>query len=164
VDPTKFEVILRIPTLKSEKEVHSLLGKTSYYRRFIENYSRIASPLFSFLSKDEIFLWTNKCQTYLIDLKKCLVEEPILRGLDCTLPFHVSLDDFDMTIGVVLGQREENNPYAIYYTNNNLTPIKMNYTVENFYLLLLYMLSTNFSTISQVIRYFSTQIIQQLDI
>jgi hypothetical protein len=129
VDPTKIEVILRIPTPKSEKEVCSLLGKTNYYRRFIENYSRIASPLFAFLSKDTKFLWTDKCETALTDLKKCLVEAPILRGPDWNFPFHISSDASDTTIGVVLGQREEQNPYTIYYTNKNLTPTELNYTV-----------------------------------
>jgi hypothetical protein len=42
VYPTKIEVILKIPPLKSEKEVHSLLGKTGYYLHFSENYSRTA--------------------------------------------------------------------------------------------------------------------------
>ena len=34
-----------------------------------------------------------------------------------------------MVVGVVLGQLEDKNPYAIYYINKNLTPKKLNYTV-----------------------------------
>jgi hypothetical protein len=60
VDPTKIEVILKIFPLKLEKKVHSLLGKTDYYRCFIKNYSRIASPLFELLSKDTKFIWADK--------------------------------------------------------------------------------------------------------
>ena len=40
VDPTKIEVILKIPTPKTQKEVCSFLGHVGYYRRFIENFSK----------------------------------------------------------------------------------------------------------------------------
>lgn len=47
VDPAKIEVILKIPTPKMQKEVHSFLGHAGYYKRFIDFFSKIASPLFS---------------------------------------------------------------------------------------------------------------------
>ena len=34
-----------------------------------------------------------------------------------------------MVVGVVLGQLEENKPYAIYYIDKKLTPVELNYTV-----------------------------------
>ena len=52
VDPAKIEVISKIPTPKTLKEVRIFLGHAGYYRRFIENLSKIASPLFSLLMKD----------------------------------------------------------------------------------------------------------------
>jgi hypothetical protein len=107
VDHAKIKVILKIPPPKLEKEVRSLLGKTGYYHCFIENYSRITSPLFALLSKDTKFIWNDKFQTALTNLKKRLFEAPILRGPDWTFPFHISLDSLDTAIGVVLGQQEE---------------------------------------------------------
>ena len=58
VDPAKIEVISKITTHMTLKEVRSFLGHTGYYRRFIENFSKIASPLFSLLMKDVEFMWT----------------------------------------------------------------------------------------------------------
>ena len=52
VDPSKIKVIENIPTLATQKEVQSFLGHVGYYRRFIENFSKLASPLFSLLMKD----------------------------------------------------------------------------------------------------------------
>ena len=54
---------------------------------------------------------------------------PILRGLDWALPFHISSDALDTTIRAVLGQKENNLPYAIYFISKNMTPAKLNYTV-----------------------------------
>ena len=55
--------------------------------------------------------------------------EPILRGPDWSLPFHISIDASDTTIGGVLGQKEGHAPYAIYFISKNLTPAELNYTV-----------------------------------
>jgi hypothetical protein len=52
-----------------------------------------------------------------------------LRGPNWSILFHISTDTSDTTIGVVLGQKEEQCPYAIYYINKNLTLAENNYTV-----------------------------------
>ena len=62
-------------------------------------------------------------------VKAKLSVAPILRGLDWTLPFHISIDAFDMAIGGVLGQKEGQSPYAIYFINKNIFPAELNYTI-----------------------------------
>ena len=52
VDPSKIRVIENIPAPRTQKEVRSFLGHVGYYRIFIENFSKLASPLFSLLMKD----------------------------------------------------------------------------------------------------------------
>ena len=59
VDPTKIKIIINISVPRTQKEVHSFLGHTGYYRHFIEHFSRLACPLFILLSKDAIFNWTD---------------------------------------------------------------------------------------------------------
>ena len=54
---------------------------------------------------------------------------PVLRGPDWSLPFHISTDASDTTIGGVLGQKEGQAPYAIYFISKNLNPTELNYTV-----------------------------------
>ena len=104
VDPSKIKVIKNIPTPSTQKEVWSFLGNNGYYRIFIENFSKLASPLFSLLMKDVQFVWNEACQTAFVKLKEKLSIAPILRGPNWTLPFHISLDASDTAIGVVLGQ------------------------------------------------------------
>ena len=75
------------------------------------------------------FVWDDSCQIDFEDLKLKLYDTPILRGPNWTLPFHISTDASDSTLGVVLGQKEGQQHYAIYFINKNLTPVELNYTV-----------------------------------
>ena len=45
MDPEKFKSILEWPVPKSVREVQSFLGFANFNRKFIDNYSRLATPL-----------------------------------------------------------------------------------------------------------------------
>jgi hypothetical protein len=129
VDPSKIQAIKEIPTAKTQTKVRSFLGHVGYYKRFIKNFSKIASPLFVLLMKNVEFKWTNSCQEAFNTIKHQLSTAPILRGPDWTLSFHISSDASDTAIGVVLGQEENHLPYAIYFISKNMTPAELNYIV-----------------------------------
>jgi len=57
VDKSKVEVISKLSIPNRQKDVLSFLGFTRYYRRFIENFTKIASPLFKLLTKHYEFNW-----------------------------------------------------------------------------------------------------------
>eukprot|EP00253_Pinus_taeda_P026620 PITA_26620 len=128
VDPAKIQILLLIPTPTTQTEVRSFLGFSRYYRIFIEHYSRIAAPLYALTSNID-FLWTEKCECAFNDLKKLVSIAPVLRGPNWDLPFQISSDVSDTTIGAILGQKEDRKPYAIYYISKNLSPAELNYTV-----------------------------------
>lgn len=81
------------------------MGYASYYRRFIEDFSKIALPLFKLLSKDIGFQWTTNCQNAFEKLKEKLFVAPILREPNWSFPFHISTDALDIAIGASLGQK-----------------------------------------------------------
>jgi hypothetical protein len=62
VDPTKIHIITQIRIPSSQKEVHNFLGHAGYYRRFISNFTSLATPLFKLLSKEAKFNWDDECQ------------------------------------------------------------------------------------------------------
>eukprot|EP00253_Pinus_taeda_P030628 PITA_30628 len=128
VDKSKVEIISKLSIPNCQKDVQSFLRFTGYYRRFIENFTKIAPPLFKLLTKDCEFNCNPNCQLAFETLKTKISKAPILRGPNWKLPFHISTDASDTTLGVVLGQKDL-IPYAINYTSKNLTPTELNYTV-----------------------------------
>jgi hypothetical protein len=129
VDPTKIEVLSKLPVPNTLKEVRSFLGYVGYYRIFIDNFTNIVAPLFKLLSKDVEFSWNDQCQHAFETLKENIFVAPILRGPNWSLPFHISMDASDTTLGDVLGKKENQSYYAIYFVSKNLTPTELNYTI-----------------------------------
>jgi hypothetical protein len=85
--------------------------------------------MFALLIKDVDFLWTEQCQTTFETLKDKLFVAPVLRGPNWDLPFHISTDASDSAIGGVLGQKEDQQSYAIYFVSKNFSPAELNYIV-----------------------------------
>ncbi|KAJ6812125.1 uncharacterized protein M6B38_151905 [Iris pallida] len=78
VDSKKVEAVKSWPTPKTVAEIRSFLGLAGYYRRFVENFSRIAEPLTRLTRKEEKFNWTEKCQRAFDELKERLISAPVL--------------------------------------------------------------------------------------
>ena len=111
------------------RDVRSFLGLAGYYRIFIKDFSKLASPLFGLLGKYVEFIWLENYQEALDTLKRKLVTTPILRGPNWALPFHIYTDASNKAIRVALGQIDENLPYAIYFIRKNLSKVELNYIV-----------------------------------
>ena len=62
VDPTKVQSVTEWLAPTSVGEIRSFLGHAGYYRRFIENFSKIAKPMTELLKKDTNFKWTEECE------------------------------------------------------------------------------------------------------
>ena len=62
--------------------------------------------MFKFLTKDIEFQSTESCQNAFEILKAKLSVALIVMGLDWSLPFHISTDASETTIGGVLGENE----------------------------------------------------------
>ena len=69
VDPKKIKAIEKWLVPKDVTDVQSFMGITSYYRRFIEGFSRIANPITSLQKKGKKFEWNQKCEESFKKLK-----------------------------------------------------------------------------------------------
>jgi hypothetical protein len=128
VDKSKIELITKLPTPKTVKDVRSFLGHAGFYRRFIEGFSSIAKPLCKLLLKDTPFDWTEAFQEAFTKLIGKLTSAPIMQAPDWSLPFELMCDASDYAIGAVLGQRKDKKPHVIYYATRTLNSAQMNYT------------------------------------
>ena len=128
VDKAKVELIVKLPSPTTVKGVRQFLGHARFYKRFIKDFSKLARPLCELLVKDAKFVWNDRCQRSFEELKLLLTTAPIVRAPNWQLPFEVMCDASDFVIGAVLGQREDEKPYVIYYTSKTLNEVQRNYT------------------------------------
>jgi hypothetical protein len=112
VDPTKVTVVTEWEPPKNVGEVRSFLGLAEYYRRFIENFSKIAKPITELLKKEKMFEWTEGCENSFQELKKILVSAPILCLPDLEKEFQVYCDASCQGLGSVLMQGGKVVSYA----------------------------------------------------
>jgi hypothetical protein len=120
-DPGKIDVVQRFPEPTTITNVRSFLGLTRYYRKYIKGYSRIAGPLFELTKKDVVFVWNQDCQRAFDDLKRALVDAPILVRPNFKEPFCLDVDWSTKGVGAILSQREGRFEKVIAYANKALT-------------------------------------------
>src|SRR5688572_12281795 len=88
VDSSKIKTVQDFPISKNLRELRGFLGLASYYRKFIEQFSKTARPLNTLLKKDVKYQWTSVCQKSFEDLKNKLISALILKYPDFKKPFY----------------------------------------------------------------------------
>ena len=78
IDESKIQIIQEWPTSCRVKDIQSFLGFANFYRRFINNYAEVTSPLTCLTRKIEPWTWTIDCQVVFNNLKEALTTVPIL--------------------------------------------------------------------------------------
>ena len=102
---SKIQSILSWPTPHIVKGVHSFLGLTGYYHKFIRDYGSIAKPLTTLTKKDN-FKWVQDTQIAFDPLKRAMVTTLVLKLPDFSQPFEIECDAFGRGIGAVLMQHK----------------------------------------------------------
>ncbi|GJS09011.1 reverse transcriptase domain-containing protein [Tanacetum coccineum] len=127
VDPSKIEAVKSWKAPTTPSEVRSFLGLAGYYRRFIENFSKIAKPLTSLTQKNQKYEWGEKQEEAFRTLKDNLCNAPILSLPDGVEDFMVYCDASNQGLGCVLMQRDK----VIAYASRQLKSHEKNYTTHD---------------------------------
>nr|AAX95936.1 retrotransposon protein, putative, Ty3-gypsy sub-class [Oryza sativa Japonica Group]ABA93392.2 retrotransposon protein, putative, Ty3-gypsy subclass [Oryza sativa Japonica Group] len=127
VDPSNVESVTKWTPPKAMSQIRSFLGLAGYYRRFIENFSRIARPMTQLLKKEEKFKWTAECDKSFEELKKKLVSAPVLILPDQMKDFQVNCDASRHRLGCVLMQEGR----VVAYASRQLRPHEGNYPTHD---------------------------------
>ena len=69
----KVDGVLSWPTPRSAKDVQKFMGLTNYYRRFIQDFSRVAKPLNMLVEKDRKWEWGVEQQKAFKELKRSVM-------------------------------------------------------------------------------------------
>ena len=69
VDLEKVEAVMSWERPKSVFEIRSFLGLAGYYRRFIEDFSRLVAPMTKLTRKEVKFEWNDLCERAFQELK-----------------------------------------------------------------------------------------------
>ena len=78
VDPNKIEAVIKWKQPTTVTEIRSFLGLVGYYRRFVQDFARIATPLTQLTKNGVPFVWDDTCEASFQELKQRLVFAPVL--------------------------------------------------------------------------------------
>ena len=143
-DPQKIDKVKDWPAPTNPDEVRQFLGFVGYYRRFIQDFSKISRPLAELIpeptkrkrrnSKNSIvpdkWEWGTLQQTAFDNLKQQLVTFPILGFPQYNLPFELHTDASTKGLGAVLYQDQAGVKRVIAYASRSLTKSEKNYAVH----------------------------------
>ena len=131
------KVVREWPVPTTRTQVRAFLGKVGYYRRFIKDYSKIASPLTDMLAQDgtkdkEQFEPTRELKDSFSKLKGALLKAPILAypQFDSDQPFILDTDwsADNNAVGAVLSQVQGGLERVICYGGKRLSKSQASYS------------------------------------
>ena len=158
VDPKDLEAVwaLKHKAPKTVGEVRQLLGFLSYYRTYVQDFSRIAKPLYDLLKTRTDSLpptlqskqprgkikgiqqssrtpveWREAHQQVLECLIDKLTQPPVLAYPDFSRPFTLHTDASQKGLGAVLYQNRDGKLRVIGYGSRSLTPAEQNYHLHS---------------------------------
>ena len=138
-EPRNIEKILNWPTPRTITDVRGFNNLANHYRRYIDNFSKIALPLTDMLkgspAKGTPIQWTEKEEEVFQALKTALTTEPVLHHPRIGKPFIIDPDSSQYCIGAVLQQSFEDGDrkqrlHPIAYESKKLTETEQNYSTQ----------------------------------
>ena len=120
MDPEKIEIVKNWKVPTKILHVQQFIGLCGFYRKFIENFAKIAAPLNSLLKKYKKRLWTKDFQEIFEKLINCLILYPI-QATRFQKPFALHTDACGVSLGAILTQTDENlQRYVVAYSSRLL--------------------------------------------
>lgn len=130
-DPEKISAILHYPTPKNIKDIRSLCGMLSWYRKFIDDFATIVAPItdLSRTKTNKNFVWTESAEEAFQKLKIILTSNPVLFMPDFSKPFIMETDASNEGAGGVLLQFIDGKERVIEYMSQRFSDTQKNYSV-----------------------------------
>ena len=156
VDPKDLQAVrvLKEKSPSTVGEVRKLVGFLSYYRTFLQDFSRIAKPLYELLQSKEDrpvtgkakrkqtrksgqlpsgtpVEWTETHKAAVDQLVEMLTKPPVLAYPNFDQPFILHTDASNEGLGAVLYQQQQGKLRVIGYGSRTLSPTEKNYHLHS---------------------------------
>lgn len=127
-DPEKVRVIKEWPVSRNVRQARQFLGLSSWYRRFVDNFARLAEPLIKLTRKKVRWSWRPEQGNAFEALKQALVSTPVLTCPDFSRPFILQTDVSKIGLGAVLMQESDKGERVIAYASRTINNAERNYS------------------------------------
>ena len=134
MDPKKVEAVKNWAVPKTVTDIRSFLGFTNYYRRFIKDYAKVAKPLNTLISGENVtkkkkpIEWNEEYERAFDRLRELCTSTPILALADYKKEFQLHTDVSELGLGGVLYQRDDRGVQrVIAYASQSLSHTERNY-------------------------------------
>ncbi|KAJ8410228.1 hypothetical protein AAFF_G00202090 [Aldrovandia affinis] len=106
-DPAKIAAVRDWPHPTNISDLRSFLGLASYYRRYVQDFATIASPLHRLTDCGQPYVWDDTCSQAFNVLQTSLITAPVLAYPDVNRPFILDTDASNVGVGAVLSQQSD---------------------------------------------------------
>ncbi|CAG9830104.1 unnamed protein product [Diabrotica balteata] len=103
--------IKEYPVPRNVKQLHSFIGLTSYFRKFVPNFSIIAGPLYDLLKKNVSFEFGREQMKSFYSLKQILMSKPVLALYSPTAETQIHCDASSSGYGGILLQKQADQKF-----------------------------------------------------
>jgi ribonuclease HI len=117
-NPDKIKAILEMQPPKTTKEVQRLTGRVAALNRFMSRSTDKCLPFFKTLKK--AFEWTDECQQAFEELKRYLMEPPLLSPYKQGEELYLYLAVSPTAVSSALVREEGRRQLPVYYTSRAL--------------------------------------------
>jgi hypothetical protein len=127
---TNPRLVKSITQFPQPRDVRRFAGLSSYYRRFVPNFTKIAQPLHQLTRKGAEFKWDSECQESFMILKEKLSTPPVLAYPSFDRPFILETDASIAGVVAVLAQPQlDDCVHPVAYASRSLSAAERNYSI-----------------------------------
>ncbi|KAG6465495.1 hypothetical protein O3G_MSEX015186 [Manduca sexta] len=127
--PDKIQAVAKYPEPKNIKQIMGFIGLTSYFRKYIKDYAKIARPLTNLMKKGVPFIFEDEQRYAFNILKQMLTSEPVLKIYNPNLPTELHTDASSCALAAILLQlHPEGELHPVHYMSRKTTEAESRYS------------------------------------